>query len=105
MAFLPLSLFFDFVILIGLGIVFVLMEGIYPRIIAAILFISGISVAIGPQYIIIENNGVLTELTVRPYPTLYIGLLVWLHILLAYYAVALIFRDYARDPIGRKHAD
>ncbi len=105
MAFFPVSLFFEFVVLIGLGIVFVLMEGIYPRIISMILFASGMPIAIGPQYVIVENNGVLTEPIIRPYPTLYVGVLIWLHLLLAYYAVALIFRDYARDPIGRKHAD
>jgi len=105
LAFFPLSIFFEFVILIGLGIVFLLMEGIYPRVIAAILFISGITVAIGPQYVIIETNGVLTEPTILPYPTLYLGVLIWLHILLAYYAVALIFRDYGRNPVGQKHAD
>ena len=106
MAFFPLSIFFEFVVLIGVGLILLQMDGVMPKVIAMFLFLSGIGIAIGNQYWMIENPpGTLTEVTFKPYPTGYVVVLIWLHILLGYFAVAKIFRDLGRDWRGSRYPE
>lgn len=80
--------------------------GILPKLLASFLFISGISVSISPQFFIVEATpGVLTLTTPFSYPTAIVGVLIWLHLALGYWAIAVLFRIIGRDMIGRKHGD
>lgn len=77
--------------------------GVLPKILATFLFISGLTVAIAPQFFIIETApGVLSIAKPFGYPTSIIAVLIWLHLVLGYWGAAVIFRIIGRDMIGRK---
>jgi multisubunit Na+/H+ antiporter MnhC subunit len=104
LSFFPLSIFFEFVILIGIGLVLLQHDGILPKILAGILFVSGIQIATAKQIWVVEATpGILSLATLSTYPTAYVVILVWLHLGLAYYALALILRIFGRNPIGKKY--
>ena len=91
--------------LIGIGFVLMHEDGLLPKLLAFFLFVSGIQISLAPQFFIVETSpGMLSITTPFGYPTAIITVLIWLHIVLSYWAIAKMFAAFGRDPVGRKQS-
>jgi len=99
LALIPVSLFFEFFLII-LG--FILIDGRFPSKVAAMgCFVFAEVLVTNTQVYILESNGVLSDLT-RAYPASVLGPLVFVLIVFWYLTLVSIFDYFSRDMIGRR---
>ena len=99
MALIPVSLFFEF-FLVVLG--FILLDGRLPSRMAAMgCFTFVIVLVTNTQIYVLESSGALSDLT-RAYPTALLGPLVFVLMIFWYVALANLFEYVDRDIIGRR---